>query len=168
MIYDYCSDCSGGVISFLFRTETSNVISVSFTNISNLFVFPTIPLYSLDINRKTYVQKSGCILHQNDFSKNRTRDTILCIIKNFLEEYDGALVALIDTASDRKGLARKTLFTRWYNDFGRELYTLAEKDVVTPESESYSLLILKKNIGCEQRVTEAFVKFVELINGIDS
>ncbi len=167
MIYNFVFDDSDGASSYLFETETGNVISVSFTDISNLFEAPIIPLYSLDINRKISGLKSNCARHRNDFSENRTRDTILFLIKQFFEEFNGALVALIDTASDRKGLARKFLFSKWYKSFGKEHFTFVEKDVVTQESESYSLLILKKNSGCEQNVIDTFVNFIELINGIN-
>ena len=72
---------------FSFETETRNKVSVEFSDLTSIFE-SFFPIYCVDIYR---LQGS---FHTNEFNGTKTRDTIVNIIKNFLDRFDCALVAL--------------------------------------------------------------------------
>ena len=142
---------------FYFETDTQNKVSVEFSDLTNLFE-SIFPIFCVDIYR---TQNSE---HVNDLHGHKTRDTIVKIVKGFFDKYDCALVAFIDTSSDKKGRARNRLFQSWFNRFGKDDFLIEPKEIIPSESESYSFLIIRKSYGNASVLIEAFDKFVKLAN----
>ena len=142
---------------FYFETDTQNKVSVEFSDLTNLFE-SIFPIFCVDIYR---TQNSE---HVNDLHGHKTRDTIVKIVKGFFDKYDCALVAFIDTSSDKKGRARNRLFQSWFNRFGIDDFLIEPKEIILSESESYSFLIIRKSYGNASVLIEAFDKFVKLAN----
>ncbi len=142
---------------FYFETDTQNKVSVEFSDLTNLFE-SIFPIFCVDIYR---TQNSE---HVNDLHGHKTRDTIVKIVKGFFDKYDCALVAFIDTSSDKKGRARNRLFQSWFNRFGKDDFLIEPKEIILSESESYSFLIIRKSYGNASVLIEAFDKFVKLAN----
>lgn len=142
---------------FYFETDTQNKVSVEFSDLTNLFE-SVFPIFCVDIYR---TQNSE---HVNDLHGHKTRDTIVKIVKGFFDKYDCALVAFIDTSSDKKGRARNRLFQSWFNRFGKDDFLIEPKEIILSESESYSFLIIRKSYGNASVLIEAFDKFVKLAN----
>lgn len=142
---------------FYFETDTQNKVSVEFSDLTNLFE-SIFPILCVDIYR---TQNSE---HVNDLHGHKTRDTIVKIVKGFFDKYDCALVAFIDTSSDKKGRARNRLFQSWFNRFGKDDFLIEPKEIILSESESYSFLIIRKSYGNASVLIEAFDKFVKLAN----
>lgn len=142
---------------FYFETDTQNKVSVEFSDLTNLFE-SIFPIFCVDIYR---TQNSE---HVNDLHGHKTRDTIVKIVKGFFDKYDCALVAFIDTSTDKKGRARNRLFQSWFDKFGRDEFLIEPREIVFSESESYSFLIIRKSYGNASVLIEAFDKFVKLAN----
>jgi hypothetical protein len=116
---------------FSFETETRNKVSVEFSDLTSIFE-SFFPIYCVDIYRL-----QG-FFHTNEFNGTKTRDTIVNIIKNFLDRFDCALVAFIDTSTDKKGKARNHLFKSWFEMFGnRQLHQACQR---TRKSMIYSAI----------------------------
>ena len=153
MIYPIIED--GNVFSF--ETETRNKVSVEFSDLTDIFE-SFFPIYCVDIYR---LQNS---FHTNELHGTKTRDTIVSIIKNFLDRFDCALVAFIDTSTDKKGKARNRLFKSWFENFGKMDFFIESREIVFDETESYSFLILRKSYGNTNSIVEAFDTFIKLAN----
>lgn len=142
---------------FYFETDTQNKVSVEFSDLTNLFE-SIFPIFCVDIYR---TQKTERV---NEFYGTKTRDTIVKIIKEFFDRYDCALVAFIDTSTDKKGRARNRLFQSWFDKFGRDDFLIEPREIVFSESESYSFLIIRKSYGNALALVEAFDRFIKLAN----
>lgn len=142
---------------FYFETETQNKVSVEFSDLTSVFE-SVFPIYCVDIYRSQNVS------HANELSGTKTRDTIVDIIKNFFERFDCALVAFIDTSTDKKGRARKRLFKSWFDMFGTNEFLIEPREIIVSESESYSFLIIRKSYGNAATLIEAFDSFIKLAN----
>lgn len=142
---------------FYFETETRNKISVEFSDLTSVFE-SFFPIYCIDIYRSQKNKRT------NDFYGSATRDTIIDIIKKFFDKYDCALVAFIDTSTDKKGKARHRLFKSWFNLFGNKEFVIEPREIVFSELESYSFLIIRKSYGNVTTIIEAFDKFIKLAN----
>jgi hypothetical protein len=142
---------------FYFETDTHNKVSVEFSDLTSLFE-SVFPIYCVDIYRTQNTE------HFNDFHGTRTRDTIVKIIKEFFDKYDCALIAFIDTSTDKKGRARNRLFQSWFNRFGREDFLIEPREIIISESESYSFLIIRKSYGNSTALIMAFDNFIKLAN----
>ena len=142
---------------FYFETDTHIKVSVEFSDLTSLFE-SVFPIYCVDIYR---IQNTE---HLNDFHGTKTRDTIVKIIKEFFDKYGFALVAFIDTSTDKKGRARNRLFQSWFERFGKNDFLIEPKEIILSESESYSFLIIRKSYGNATALIEAFDKFVKLAN----
>ena len=142
---------------FYFETDTQNKVSVEFNDLTNVFE-SIFPIYCVDIYRS---QNAGRV---NEHDGSKTRDTIVDIIKNFFERYDCALVAFIDTSSDKKGRARNRLFKSWFDMFGKNDFLIEPREIIVSESESYSFLIIRKSYGNAATLIDAFDRFVKLAN----
>ena len=153
MLYPIAED--GNV--FYFETETQNKISVEFSDLTNVFE-SFFPIYCIDIYR---LQKDK---RTNEFNGSSTRNTIIEIIKRFFEKYDCALVAFIDTSTDKKGKARNRLFKSWFNLFGTKEFIIEPREIVFSELESYSFLIIRKSYGNATTIINAFDNFIKLAN----
>ena len=153
MIYPIIED--GNVFSF--ETETRNKISVEFCDLTSIFE-SFFPIYCVDIYR---LQDS---FHTNEFYGTKTRDTIVFIIKKFLDRFDCALVAFIDTSTDKKGKARNRLFKSWFERFGKKDFIIEPREIIFDEAESYSFLIIRKTYGNADSIIEAFDRFIKLAN----
>ena len=145
---------------FYFETSTRNKISVEFNDLTNIFE-SVFPIFCIDIYRLQDRQRT------NEQIGSKTRDTIVSIIKIFLDRYDCALVAFIDTSTDNKGKARNRLFKSWFNIFVKNEFIIESRDLVFNESESYSFLIIRKSYGNAKTIIEAFDKFIKLANEPD-
>lgn len=145
---------------FYFETSTRNKISVEFNDLTNIFE-SVFPIFCVDIYRLQDRQRT------NEQIGSKTRNTIVSIIKIFLDRYDCALVAFIDTSTDNKGKARNRLFKSWFNIFGKNEFIIESRDLVFNESESYSFLIIRKSYGNAKTIIEAFDKFIKLANEPD-
>ena len=153
MFYPIIED--GGV--FYFETDTHNKVSVEFSDLTNLFE-SVFPIFCVDIYRTQNIERV------NEFYGTKTRDTIVKIIKEFFDRYDCALVAFIDTSTDKKGRARNRLFQSWFDKFGRDDFLIEPREIVFSESESYSFLIIRKSYGNALALVEAFDRFIKLAN----
>lgn len=153
MFYPIIED--GGV--FYFETDTHNKVSVEFSDLTNLFE-SVFPIFCVDIYRTQNTERV------NEFYGTKTRDTIVKIIKEFFDRYDCALVAFIDTSTDKKGRARTRLFQSWFDKFGRDEFLIEPREIVFSESESYSFLIIRKSYGNALVLVEAFDRFIKLAN----
>lgn len=142
---------------FYFETDTHNKVSVEFSDLTSLFE-SVFPIYCVDIYRTQNTE------HFNDFHGTRTRDTIVKIIKEFFDKYDCALIAFIDTSTDKKGRARNRLFQSWFNRFDREDFLIEPREIIISESESYSFLIIRKSYGNLTALIMAFDNFIKLAN----
>lgn len=153
VIYPIIED--GNVFSF--ETETRNKISVEFCDLTSIFE-SFFPIYCVDIYR---LQDS---FHTNEFYGTKTRDTIVFIIKKFLDRFDCALVAFIDTSTDKKGKARNRLFKSWFERFGKKDFIIEPREIIFDEAESYSFLIIRKTYENADSIIEAFDRFIMLAN----
>ena len=142
---------------FYFETDTHNKVSVEFSDLTNLFE-SVFPIFCVDIYRTQNIERV------NEFYGNRCRVTIVNIIKEFFDRYDCALVAFIDTSTDKKGRARNRLFQSWFDKFGRDDFLIEPREIVFSESESYSFLIIRKSYGNALALVEAFDRFIKLAN----
>lgn len=142
---------------FYFETDTHNKVSVEFSDLTNLFE-SVFPIFCVDIYRTQNTERV------NEFYGTKTRDTIVKIIKEFFDRYDCALVAFIDTSTDKKGRARNRLFQSWFDKFGRDEFLIEPREIVFSESESYSFLIIRKSYGNALALVEAFDRFIKLAN----
>lgn len=84
------------------------------------------------------------------------------------DKYDCALVAFIDTSTDKKGKARNRLFKSWFNLYGQKDFLIEPREIIINESESYSLLIFRKSYGNAALIIDAFDNFIKLANELDS
>ena len=130
---------------FPFETETRNKVSVEFSDLTSIFE-SFFPIYCVDIYR---LQGS---FHTNEFNGTKTRDTIVNIIKNFLDRFDCALVAL------------NRLFKSWFEMFGKKDFIIEPREIFFNEAESYSFLIIRKSYGNTNSIIEAFDNFIKLAN----
>ena len=153
MLYPIAED--GNV--FYFETETRNKISVEFSDLTNVFE-SFFPIYCIDIYRSQNIKRA------NEFNGSTTRDTIIEIIKKFFDKYDCALVAFIDTSTDKKGKARNRLFKSWFSLFGKKEFVIEPREIVFSESESYSFLIIRKSYSNATAIIDAFDNFIKLAN----
>ena len=160
MIYPVIEDCD----TFYFETETQNKISVVFNDLTSQFE-ANFPIFCVDI----YRVESGLLPnnHVNDLSGSNTRDTIVSIIRNFLDKFDSALVAFIDTSTDSKGRARHRLFQSWFRMYGENEFTITPREIFFSETESYSFLIIRKSYANADSIIEAFDNFIKLANETD-
>lgn len=146
---------------FYFETETGNKISVEFGDLTNIFE-AHFPIYCVDIYRLE--NNFNRIGHANESEGFKTRDTIISIIKDFFEKFDCALVAFIDTSTDRKGPARNRLFMSWFKEFAGDEFLIEPREIMVSEAESYSFLIIRKSYGNAASLIDAFDKFIALAN----
>lgn len=146
---------------FYFETDSRNKVSVEFSDLTNVFE-SSFPIYCIDIYR---LQNKGRV---NESSGTKTRDTIVEIIKKFFRKYDCALVAFIDTSTDKKGRARNRLFKSWFNLYGQKDFFIEPREIIVNDSESYSLLIIRKTYGNAALIIDAFDKFVKLANELEA
>lgn len=146
---------------FYFETDSRNKVSVEFSDLTNVFE-SSFPIHSIDIYRS---QNKGRV---NESSGTKTRDTIVEIIKKFFRKYDCALVAFIDTSTDKKGRARNRLFKSWFNLYGQKDFFIEPREIIVNDSESYSLLIIRKTYGNAALIIDAFDKFVKLANELEA
>ena len=146
---------------FYFETDSRNKVSVEFSDLTNVFE-SSFPIYCIDIYRS---QNKGRV---NESSGTKTRDTIVEIIKKFFRKYDCALVAFIDTSTDKKGRARNRLFKSWFNLYGQKDFFIEPREIIVNDSESYSLLIIRKTYGNAALIIDAFDKFVKLANELEA
>ena len=123
---------------FYFETETQNKVSVEFSDLTSVFE-SVFPIYCVDIYRSQNVR------HAN-------------------ERLDCALVAFIDTSTDKKGRARKRLFKSWFDMFATNEFLIEPREIIVSESESYSFLIIRKSYGNAATLIEAFDTFIKLAN----
>lgn len=142
---------------FYFETDTQNKVSVEFSDLTSVFE-SFFPIYCVDIYRS---QNTG---HVNELDGAKTRDTIVDIIRNFFERFDCALVAFIDTSTDKKGRARNRLFKSWFEKFGKDDFLIEPREIIVSESESYSFLIIRKSYGNAATLIDAFDRFIKLAN----
>ena len=146
---------------FYFETDTQNNVSVEFTDLTHVFE-SSFPIYCIDIYR---FQNIGRV---NEVYGAKTRNTIVGIIKKIFDKYDCALVAFIDTSTDKKGKARNRLFKSWFNLYGQKDFLIEPREIIINESESYSLLIFRKSYGNAALIIDAFDNFIKLANELDS
>ena len=157
MIYPVSQDHG----SFYFETETQNKISVVFNDLTSQFE-ANFPIFCVDIYR---IESSSLPNSRvNDLSGNHTRDTIVSIIRNFLDKFDSALVAFIDTSTDSKGRARHRLFQSWFRMYGENEFSITPREIFFSETESYSFLIIRKSYTNADSIIEAFDNFIKLAN----
>ena len=142
---------------FYFETDTQNKVSVEFSDLTSLFE-SIFPIYCVDIYRSQKNKRT------NEISGTKTRDTIVKIIRDFFDKYDCALVAFIDTSTDKKGRARNRLFQSWFNRFGKDDFLIEPREIIVSESESYSFLIIRKSYGNATALIKAFDNFIRLAN----
>ena len=119
------------------------------------------PVYCIDIFSQDISNK-----HKNESSGSTTRDTIVSIVKRFFENFDCALVAFIDTSTDKKGKARYRMFRYWFNAFKDkdDDFSLESREINATDAESYSLLIFRKSYGNSAKIISDFDNFIKLAN----
>lgn len=157
MIYPVIEDCD----TFYFETETQNKISVVFNDLTSQFE-ANFPIFCVDIYR---IENSSLANKRvNDLTGCSTRDTIVSIIRNFLDKFDSALVAFIDTSTDSKGRARHRLFQSWFRMYGENEFSITPREIFFSETESYSFLIIRKSYANADSIIEAFDNFIKLAN----
>lgn len=146
---------------FSFETETGNKKSIEFTDYTETFG-TDFPVYCIDILSQDISNK-----HKNETSGSTTRDTIVSIVKRFFESFDCALVAFIDTSTDKKGKARYRMFRYWFNAFKDDDFSLESREINATDAESYSLLIFRKSYGNSAKIISDFDNFIKLANTPD-
>lgn len=146
---------------FSFETETGNKKSIEFTDYTETFG-TDFPVYCIDILSQDISNK-----HKNESSGSTTRDTIVSIVKRFFENFDCALVAFIDTSTDKKGKARYRLFMSWFKAIKDDDFILEPREIIDCGTESYSLLIIRKSYGNAEQIIEDFDNFIKQANSPD-
>lgn len=72
-----------------------------------------------------------------------------------------------DTSTDKKGRARNRLFKSWFNLYGQKDFFIEPREIIVNESESYSLLIIRKSYDNAASIIDAFDKFIKLANELE-
>lgn len=72
-----------------------------------------------------------------------------------------------DTSTDKKGRARNRLFKSWFNSYGQKEFLIEPREIIVNESESYSLLIIRKSYDNAASIIDAFDKFIKLANELE-
>lgn len=150
--------------AYSFITDCGNEYFLTFYDLSECLGLSELRLYEFGLELGKRVSK------QNDFTKDKLRNTVVAALKRLFEKDPDCAVLIILDSADSRQKARYRMFLSerkesWFSSCGKDEYALTELSVGAADFDSRAFILITRANASALTIAKAAAEYVEISFG---